>query len=107
MQAARWIKGLLMLAGAGLALATAAQSGSAPPDQPGTNQAPDSPLTASIEPPIVEVVVPTTTATGASAPAPEPVAASASISEPVSAAPMMTAPLGMGDQPGQQTTLSR
>ncbi len=86
-------------------LATAAQAAVAAPDGPGTDQAQGSPLTAAIEPPIIEVVVPAATAPAAPLPATEPVAANSSINEPAPAAPMMTAPLGLGDQPGQQTTL--
>ena len=86
-------------------LATAAQATVAAPAGPGADQAQGSPLTAALEPPIIEVVVPAATAPAAPLPATEPVAASSSVNEPAPAAPMMTAPLGLGDQPGQQTTL--
>ncbi|HLP86163.1 MAG TPA: hypothetical protein VK157_17555, partial [Phycisphaerales bacterium] len=53
------------------------------------------------DPPVIEVVAPAPQEPAAT----EPVATAVSASEPQPATPIITAPLGLGDQPGQQTTL--
>lgn len=62
-------------------------------------------VSSAIEPPVVEVVAPAPTEPALREPQTLPVSADNVTSEPAPMTPLVSAPLGLGDQPGQQTTL--
>jgi chromosome segregation protein len=83
------------------------QDESTMPSQAATTERPAGPEGATataVEPPVIEVVTVSPKEHVVATSSPEPVAANTPVSEPAPM-PLVTAPLGLGDQPGQQTTL--
>jgi hypothetical protein len=84
------------------------QDESTKPSQAATTEQPvgttEGATATAVEPPVIEVVTVAPKEHVVATPSPEPVAATMPVSEPAPM-PLVPAPLGLGDQPGQQTTL--